>query len=230
MPALVLIPGLLCDQRLWNSQVQVLKEYVDITVADITEQDTISAMAEAVLEHAPETFALAGFSLGSQVALEIMRVAKGRVRRLALLSATQGGLPASAAPSILQGMQLLEQGHFQEYFDSTYPTYVAPGKDGDMVLKTTFINMARAVGREAGLRQMQALRAISGPIMNLGEIRCQAVVIGGKEDRRTTPEAQEQLAKGIPGAELVIVEDAGHFAPLEQPGAVSVALERWIME
>jgi len=230
MPALVLIPGLLCDQRLWNSQIQVLKEYVDITVADITEQDTISAMAEAVLEHAPEHFSLAGFSLGSQVALEIMRVASGRVTRLALLSATQGGLPPTAAASIQQVMQMLEQGHFKEYFDAAYPTYVAPGKDGDMILKATFINMARAVGREAGLRQMQALRAISGPIMNLGEIRCQTAVIGGREDRRTTPEEQTLLAQGIPGAELVIVEDAGHFAPLEQPGAVSAALERWIME
>src|SRR5579863_8070586 len=113
MPALVLIPGLLCDQRLWNSQMQVLKEYVDITVADITEQDTISAMAEAVLEHAPNNFALAGFSLGSQVALEIMRIAQGRVRRLALLSATQGGLPPSAGASIQQGIQMLEQGQFR---------------------------------------------------------------------------------------------------------------------
>src|SRR5277367_5244296 len=129
MPALVLIPGLLCDRRLWNSQIQVLKEYVDITVADITEQDNISAMAESVLEHAPEHFSLAGFSLGSQVALEIMRVAKDRVTRLALLSATQGGLPlGAAAASIQQGVQMLEQGHFQEYFDSAYPTYVAPGK------------------------------------------------------------------------------------------------------
>jgi len=210
--------------------MQALKEYVDITVADITEQDSISAMAEAVLEHAPEHFSLAGFSLGSQVALEIMRVAKDRVMRLALLSATQGGVPPNAAGSIRQGMEMLEQGHFREYFDASYPTYVAPGKDGDMILKTTFINMARAVGLEAGLRQMRALRAISGPIMNLGEIRCRTVIIGGREDRRTTPEEQAQLAQGIPGAELVIVEDAGHFTPLEQPGEVSAALERWVTE
>jgi pimeloyl-ACP methyl ester carboxylesterase len=230
MPALVLIPGLLCDQRLWNSQMLVLKEYVDITVADITEQDTISGMAEAVLENAPVHFSLAGFSLGSQVALEIMRVASGRVTRLALLSATAGGVPPAVNATLQQAIQLLEQGHFVEYFDAVYSTYVSPSKNEDQMLKATFINMARAVGREAGLRQMRALRAINGPIMNLGEIRCQTAVIGGREDRRTTPEAQEQLAKGIPGAELVIVENAGHFAPLEQPGAVSEAMERWIME
>jgi pimeloyl-ACP methyl ester carboxylesterase len=230
MPALVLIPGLLCDQRLWNSQMQVLKDDIDVTVADITEQDNISAMAEAVLEHAPVHFSLAGFSLGSQVALEIMRVAKGRVQRLALLSATQGGLPPAADASIQQGMEMLEQGHFKEYFDAAYPTYVAPGKDGDVSLKTTFINMARAVGREAGLRQMRALQAITGPIMNLGEIRCRTVIIGGREDRRTTPEAHEALAREIPGAELVIVQDAAHFTPLEQPGAVTAALQRWIGE
>jgi pimeloyl-ACP methyl ester carboxylesterase len=230
MPALVLIPGLLCDERLWNSQVQALKEYVEITVADITEEDNISAMAVAVLQHAPEQFSLAGFSLGSQVALEIMRVAKGRVTRLALLSATHGGLPPTLNVALQQAIQQLEQGRFREYFDAAYLTYVAPSKSEDQVLKGTFINMARAVGREAGLRQMHALRAITGPITNLGEIRCQTVIIGGKEDRRASPEAQGQLARGIAGAELVIVEDAGHFTPLEQPGAVSAALERWIME
>jgi pimeloyl-ACP methyl ester carboxylesterase len=230
MPALVLIPGLLCDQRLWDSQIQALKDEIDITVADITEQDNISAMAEAVLEHAPARFSLAGFSLGSQVALEIMRVARGRVQRLALLSATQGGLPPAATASIQHGIEMLDQGHFREYFDAAYPTYVAPGKDGDMSLKDTFINMARAVGREAGLRQMRALQAITGPIMNLGEIRCRTAIIGGREDRRTPPEAHEELAQMIPGAELVIVEDAAHFTPLEQPGAVSAALQRWITE
>jgi pimeloyl-ACP methyl ester carboxylesterase len=49
-------------------------------------------MASAVLERSPERFALAGFSLGSQVALEIMRTGKSHVERLALLSATHGGL------------------------------------------------------------------------------------------------------------------------------------------
>jgi pimeloyl-ACP methyl ester carboxylesterase len=92
MRSLVLIPGLLCDHRLWNSQVVSLSGSAEILIADVTEQKTVSEMAAAVVEKAPEHFSLAGFSLGSQVALEIMRTSSHRVDRLALLSATRGGL------------------------------------------------------------------------------------------------------------------------------------------
>jgi pimeloyl-ACP methyl ester carboxylesterase len=91
MPTLILIPGLFCDQRLWNGQMQVLTSYAEISVADITQQENISEMARAVIEETPAHFSLAGFSLGSQVALGIMRVAKNRVDRLALLRAARGG-------------------------------------------------------------------------------------------------------------------------------------------
>lgn len=92
MSSLVLIPGLLCDARLWSAQIEGLARYADIAVADITQQRTISEMAESILESAPPLFSVAGFSLGSQVALEVMRLSRDRVDRLALLSATRGGL------------------------------------------------------------------------------------------------------------------------------------------
>jgi pimeloyl-ACP methyl ester carboxylesterase len=230
MHALILIPGLFCDRRLWSEQMQVLADFAEISVADITQQENISEMAGAVLEEAPAEFSLAGFSLGSQVALEIMRVAKHRVKRLALLSATGGGLQAQTAAALQKSIEMLQGKGLEEYIGDAYPAYVAAGRAGDPVLKSTFVNMARAVGKEAGLRQMRALLAIQGAITPLGEIRCQTVVIGGREDRRTTPAAHEELAKQIPGAELVIVEDAGHFTPLEKPGSVSEALSRWLME
>jgi pimeloyl-ACP methyl ester carboxylesterase len=104
MQSLVLIPGLLCEARLWSNQITTLARYADITVADITQQSTITEMADAVLQTSPPQFSLAGFSLGSQVALEVMRVSKDRVERLALLSATQGGLlpPVEMANSALR--------------------------------------------------------------------------------------------------------------------------------
>jgi pimeloyl-ACP methyl ester carboxylesterase len=230
MNALILIPGLFCDRRLWSDQIQGLKDYAEIRVADITQQENISEMAETILEQAPARFSVAGFSLGSQVALEIVRVAKARVDRLALLSGTAGGLQPEAAVAMRKAIETLEKQGLEEYVGNAYAEYVAPGRAGDPVLKSTFVNMARAVGKEAGLRQMRALLAISGSITNLPEIRCPTVIIGGRQDRRTTPAMHEELAKEIPGAELVIVEDAGHFTPLEKPGSVSEALTRWLTE
>ena len=82
---LILLPGLLCDAALWRHQIEYLKDIVTISVADLTVDDSIFAMAERVLANAPARFALAGLSMGGYVAQEIMRMAPERVERLALV-------------------------------------------------------------------------------------------------------------------------------------------------
>ena len=82
---LILLPGLLCDQALWAHQSETLSDIADITVADMTREETIQGMAERVLDSGPETFALAGLSMGGYAAQEIIRQAPERVERLALL-------------------------------------------------------------------------------------------------------------------------------------------------
>jgi pimeloyl-ACP methyl ester carboxylesterase len=58
----------------------------------------------------------------------------------------------------------------------------------------------------------------------LGEIRVPTLVIHGEVDQAIPMEKAEQLAEGIPGAELIRVPDAGHSTPLESPDVVNQAL------
>ncbi len=60
---LVLVPGLLCDGRLWSHQVEYLSGVVDPVVADVPTGGSVGGMARDVLCWAPETFALAGLSM-----------------------------------------------------------------------------------------------------------------------------------------------------------------------
>lgn len=228
MPTLILIPGLLCDETLWSSQVEGLGSYAAISVADITEQLTISEMAGQILETAPDHFSLAGFSLGSQVALEIMRLSGERVDRLALLSATHGGLPPAVASAIRQAVTALERGGFEQYLEDAYPTYVAPRRAEDAALRGVFVNMARKVGVQAGLRQMRALLAMTKPFTHLGQISCPTLIVGGRDDCRIKPADHQRLAQEIPGSELEIIDDAGHFTPIEQPSRVTTVLRHWL--
>lgn len=228
MPSLVFIPGLLCDARLWREQIATLESRAAIFVANITEQASISSMAIAVLDQSPHRFSLVGFSLGSQVALEIMRIHPERVARLALLSATHGGLLPSAEVAIRRAVEMIEMQSLDSYLEEAYPTYVAPQRVGDSALRRIFFDMAQAVGKEVGLRQMRALLAIKTPFHNLDQICCPTLILGGREDRRTTPEAHQLLHQEIPGSELFLVDDAGHFTPIEQPRIVSRALQRWL--
>jgi pimeloyl-ACP methyl ester carboxylesterase len=233
MPALprrhlVLIPGLLCNGLLCSDQISRLCNLADVEVSYITDGETITEMAETVLNSAPECFSLAGFSLGSQVALEIMKLAGDRVDRLALLSATRGGLLPPVATAIQKAILLIEEGGFEQYLELAYPTYVSPIRRNDSALKKVFLEMAAEVGSEAGIRQMRALLALDAPFSGLNEIHCPTIVIGGEEDRRTTPEAHQLLAQEIPDSHLFMVKNAAHFTLLERPAAVTDLLLDWL--
>src|SRR4051794_34929940 len=82
---LLLLPGLLNDAALWQHQVADLADVAAPVVGDVTRHPSIAAMAAALLAEAPESFALAGLSMGGYVAQEILRQAPHRVLRLALL-------------------------------------------------------------------------------------------------------------------------------------------------
>jgi pimeloyl-ACP methyl ester carboxylesterase len=228
MISLVLIPGVLCDERLFAHQIADLGSYATISVANITQQNSVEEMARAVLAAAPERFCLAGFSLGSQVALEIMQIAGDRVERLALLSATHGGLLPASEAAFRKALEPIEHGGFQQYLDDVFPRYFTERDAQNPDLKRIFMDMAHAVGQEAGLRQMRALLGLRAPFQNLDRIRCRTFIIGGAEDHRTTYEAHQILAQEIAGSKLVKIDDSAHFTTLEQPAVVSEALLRWL--
>jgi pimeloyl-ACP methyl ester carboxylesterase len=58
--------------------------------------------------------------------------------------------------------------------------------------------------------------------------RLPTLVMVGGQDRLTPPEHGRRLAAGLPDAELVEVEEAGHVLPLEHPGVVTGGIRRLI--
>ena len=62
----------------------------------------------------------------------------------------------------------------------------------------------------------------------LREVRCPTLVIGGTADALTPPKYSVYLRDHIPGAELVLVDAAGHMVMLEKPEVVTRAVSQFI--
>ena len=107
MLPLVLIPGMMCDARMWGGLPATLSPRVVTHFLPIG-ADSVDALATEALREAPPVFALAGLSLGGIVAMEILRQAPGRVARLALLDtnprAEAPEMQASRAPQIARAL------------------------------------------------------------------------------------------------------------------------------
>ena len=85
MTPLVMIPGMMCDERIFAPQIEELISKVSVHIADISRHDTISELAADVLSYAPPKFCLAGHSMGGIVAMEICAQAPKRIEKLALI-------------------------------------------------------------------------------------------------------------------------------------------------
>lgn len=218
---LVLLPGQLCDEALWGAQLDGLGDIAEMTVGDLTEDDAVEAMAQRVLGWAPPRFALAGLSLGGYVAFSILRQAPDRVTRLALMNTSARPDTAGQSEHREASVRAAEIGAFKGVTPRLLPAILHPDHVGDPAIAPLVLEMAERVGRRAFARQQAAAigRPDSRPL--LASIGCPTLVVGGRADRMTPPELQAEIADGIPGARLEILEICGHLAPLEQPETIN---------
>jgi pimeloyl-ACP methyl ester carboxylesterase len=228
MLELILVPGLLCDDQLWSAQTQGLADLARSHVPEISAELSICAMADAVLRDAPQTFALAGFSMGGCVALEMVARAPSRVQRLALLSTSASGVLPQVREHYQATIAELEAGGLEQYLADAFPKYVAPVNVRDASVWQTFLAMGRVLGAAVAARQMRALLEYPGFQGGLQDIACPTMLICGEEDQRTPVAVHREMATQIRGAELCVIRDSGHFTPLERPAAVTAALRRWL--
>jgi len=229
-PPLVLLPGLLCDEALWGHPARYLADIAQITVAGIHHHDNIIDLARAVLEEAPARFALAGLSMGGYVALEVLRQAPERVVKLALLNTNARADTAEQARRRRALMALAMRGRFQGVTQRLLSTLIHPERLEDAGLTGTITAMAERLGRDAFLKQQAAILGRPDSRPGLHAIRCPTLVIVGREDALSPPDRAVEMAEGIPGGKLAIIERCGHLAPLEQPEATTALLRLWLTQ
>ncbi|MBK8017979.1 MAG: alpha/beta hydrolase [Betaproteobacteria bacterium] len=230
MTPLVLLPGLLCDAEVWAAQTAGLADVADCRVADLTRDDSMSGMAARVLKEAPSgRFALAGFSMGGYVAFEIMRQAPDRVMRLALLGTSARTDSGERREERRRFIELARRPRrFMPITRAMLGMLVHPSRTREEALTKPIIDMAARVGVQAYIRQQVAMLDRPDSVADLRGIRCPTLVLAGREDGRAPPAVQEEIRDGIEGAELVILENCGHMAPMERPELVNGAMRRWL--
>ena len=228
MTPLVLLPGMMCDERLFASQINELSKRREVHFAKITDHETISELASDVLNNAPPVFALAGLSMGGIVAMEIVSQAPERVERLALLDTN----PLAELPDVLKrrGPQIdaIKNGQLKEIIrDEMKPNYLFDGVRKTEILKLC-MDMALDIGPDAFIRQSIALRDRVDQKNTLGSYKRPALVLCGRHDVLCPLERHELMHTLLENSKLEIIEDAGHLPTLEQPKITTKALASWL--
>ena len=224
---------MLCDGAFWRAQMQGLGEIADCRVAAYGLADDFETMADIVLATAPQSFVLAGHSMGGRVALEIVRRAPGRVRALALIGTDYRGHQseeARAAEAARREAILAKiGGEGMEGFARTWvPQVVAPANMRDTVLVEEIVAMMMRQPREAASAQTLAGLMRGDQTDVLRAISCPTLVCAGQEDSLRPVAVHRDMAALIAGSRLAVVEGSAHMVAMEQPEALTGHMRAWL--
>ena len=225
-PRLLLVPGMMCDARVWAPQLDALQTIANVSVADLRDPDTLTGQARAVIDQIGDgPCALAGLSMGGLVALEVMRLAPERITHFALWDSNAG-----ADPSDKRKERPVQIARAQEIgLEAMTRRELAPYYLGDLALTRPdltdlLVQMALDLGIEVFRRQISALRDRHDNWPVLPTIKVPTLIGCGENDQVCPLERHRIMAERVEGAELVVVPDSAHLPRLERPEIVSAAL------
>lgn len=227
---LVLLPGMMCDARVWTTQLTVLSYERPVTIAPVSVGDRVEEIASDLLSSLPSKFALCGHGMGGVVALELLRRAPERVIRLALL----GTNPLSDTPQEAAEREPRIIGAKSGRFEAILKNEVLPRHVGGGSLRNEAIaqmqEMALSLGADVFARQERALQRRRDQQSTLRKITQPTLVLAGENDKIVPLKRQEFLAELIPYAKLAVLSGVGHMSMLEDPEGVTEALYAWMRQ
>jgi pimeloyl-ACP methyl ester carboxylesterase len=230
--------GLFMDHSMFDPQVEALRDgYRCVTwderghgqTGDVTEPftywdsaDDLAALMEKV---GVERAVLVGMSQGGYLSLRAALAHPDLVQGLILIDTQAGAENPELMPYYQQLLeQWLNQGMDDELAGTIEAIILGQGYADAERWKSSWKQL-----RAENIRRLFTTLAEREDLLDrLGEIRVPALVIHGEQDLAISLDRAEALAGGLPDAELVLIEGAGHASNLTHPGLVNPHIERFL--
>ena len=227
---LLLLPGMMCDSRMYASQISALEDLTECQVGNIGGANNMVDIAAQVLAQAPDKFALAGLSMGGIVAMEIIRHSPERVTRLALMNtnpcAEEDAVKVTRQPQI----DAVRAGRLEPVLrDTMVPRYFAT-QEAHRLFDQLCVDMALSQGEDVFVRQSLALKNRHDQQETLALFDKPCLVLMGEADEICPLEKHECMVTLLSNVTFVKIHNAGHIPTLEQPAATNAALRQWMVQ
>lgn len=215
------------DDIVWQPLADAVGTRMPVYIADLTTQSSITEMARSVLSATSGSLIGVGHSMGGRVAMEMAHIAPDRVTGLVL--ANTGHHPRREA-ELPKRHAMIALGHdsMEKLIAQWLPPMVHPDRTNDAALMTSLRDMVLRADADIHERHIRALIDRPNATQYLPDITCPTLLVAATDDAWSPIQQHEEIAHAMPNAELTIIENAGHFAPLEQPQAVTKAIMAWL--
>jgi 3-oxoadipate enol-lactonase len=241
-PAILFIHGYPLDRTIWRAQTEALEGYRRIApdlrgmgqsdAPDLGYGMSIYAADVAALLDAlgVDEVVLCGLSMGGYIAFEFLRNWRSRVRGLVLMDTRPDSDSAEVRRARDAAAATAREGGAEAIADLMLPKMLAPATlagqpDTVEQVRRMMANtpVAGIVGALAAMRDRSESESLLPTLADLPTL-----VLVGADDGLTPPELARTMAQAIPGARLVVVPNAAHLPPLEQPKEVTERLREFL--
>lgn len=234
---LVFCHGFTTTGQFWREQVEPFADTHQVVIVNLPghgpsarpegREYTIQAFADdlaLVFDHLKlDDAVLVGLSMGGTISQIFTLAHAQRLKGLVLVGATPHGLgPDVQVSNVLAaidelGVEQASQRVIERSFAPSASKGLVEFAKREVIQTPEFVAKLAIVSLNESDTRDELMR-----------IDLPTLVICGKEDRITPPAQSQELSQGIPGAQLVLIDDAGHFPMLEKPEIFNRELRQFI--
>jgi 3-oxoadipate enol-lactonase len=241
-PAILLVHGYPLDHTIWRHQIDELagcrriapdlrgmgqSDAPDLGYSMATYAADLAALLDAL---GVDEVVLCGLSMGGYVAFEFLRNWQSRVRGLVLMDTRAEADSPDARRTRDASAALARERGAAVVAETLLPKMLSSATRAD---NPDVVNRVRRmmegtpvpgmIGALAAMRDRSESETLLPTLAGLPTL-----VLVGEGDEVVPPDQARAMAKLIPGARLVVIPDAGHLPPLEQPAATTQVLQEFI--
>ncbi|WP_103256701.1 alpha/beta fold hydrolase [Tabrizicola aquatica] len=224
----VLIPGFMADARSFMPQLVALGTARPVILLTTAQGDTVEQVATAALPILPPRFALVGHGLGGNIAIEILRKAPQSVSRIALLSTDPLPEPPQQAAREEALIVAAKTGRMADCIAQLLPVAALHDAPWRAEVLALVQDMAATLGPEQFQRQLRMMQRRPDQQKTLRKANVPTLILSGVGDSIVPRRRAEFLAGMMPQGCLEVIAEAGHLPQLEQPEAVTQALQTFL--
>ena len=227
---LVFIPGMMCDSRLFQPQINEFSRQYVVCATPASSSNSIENISFEILRYLPTKFVLIGLSMGGILAMEIIRKVPERVMKIVLMDTNYKSETSEIKSRRLPQIQLVNEGLLEDVMcQQIKNNYLRKDKQNQEIFDLC-LSMATGLGKEIFINQSKALATRKDYKFTLKNIKVPSLIICGEYDRLCPIKVHMEMESLIENSTLEIIPDAAHLPTLEQPAYLNKILCKWLIQ